>query len=391
MVISTSGRCSQHHAVVYDRGGTRRMGELTKLSKITWSRDRDGVSEANLTIEGSQACSQQRRLLQKISEKRHELVIFRGDDRVWEGPLFRIGDQGNKITAFAKDVSSYLFGTMLSRAWDNRYKSGYGVEPVTTRLGRIIDYELRNSRTGRALGGGLVPFPAWESLDPPINVADHVVVHHFDHEARTSAYTLPFQTTVGLHLASMARTSGIDFTAVGRAIHLWDTSRTIGQIRTLTEADFFGNVIVTGYGSDHTQAAYSVGQEGTYGEAINPENLDFYGPWSAAYTAYNEEGTEAPDAGALNSQAARNVSGRSPVPVEVRVPDNSSIRLSETLSIMDLVPGVKIPLLATLNTRARNQVQKLDHLNVVETGEGEDVMVTLSPANGSDEDEVAPD
>ncbi|UOW92783.1 minor tail protein [Microbacterium phage RobinRose] len=374
--------CTVHHAVIYDRGGSRRLGEIKRISEIEWTRDRDGVSEAAITIQSKGDCDSQRSFIRKIAEKRHELVIFRGDQRVWEGPIWRISDLGGVIQIFARDVCAYLFGTMLSKDWDNRKN----VVPMTTRLGGIIAYELATTRTGRKMGGGTATLTAWESLDPPINVLPHLQVHHFPNEAETAAYTRAFSTTVGAHMASAARQSGVDFTAVGRSIHLWDTSRWIGQIRTLTEADFFGNIIVTGYGADHTQAAYSTGQEGAYGEAINTENLEFYGPWSTSYTPYNEEGSEAPTIGALNSQAARNASGRSPVPVEVRVPDNSSIRLGDSLSINDLVPGVRVPLLATLNARAQNQMQKLDHLVVTETSEREDVKITLSPSNRSDSD-----
>lgn len=374
--------CSQHHAVIYDRGGQQRMGEVARISEVEWNRDRDGVSEAHIVIQGGKNCESQRKFLRSISEKRHELVIYRGQERLWEGPIFRISDLGSRIEIHARDVCAYLFGTMLSREWDNRKN----VVPMTTRLGGIIQYELATSRTGRSLFGNTVPIPAWESLDPPINVLPHLVVHNFPNEAQTAARTLPFSTTVGLHLAYAARQSGVDYTAVGRAIHLWDTSRWIGETRTLTEADFYGNIIVTGYGADHTQLAYSTGQDGMYGEAVNTNNLGFYGPWSASYSAYNEEGTEAPTQGALNSQAARNASGRSPVPVEVRVPDNSSIRLSDTLQLRHLVPGVRIPLLARLNARTWNQAQKLDHLTVTESEAGEDIKVTMSPATREDAD-----
>lgn len=378
--------CTRHTAMIYDRGGTRRIGQLVKLSRVQWSRDRDSISEAEVTIEGA-SCAAQRPLLQKISTKRHELVIYRGNNRVWEGPIYRIGDQGSSITIAAKDVCVYLFGTALTKVWDNSYGSTAGATEMTTRLGQIIAYELQHDRTGRKVGGGTVAIPGWESLDPPVNLVPHLVVHHFPNEARTSAKTDAFEMTVGEHLASSARTSGIDFAAIGRAIHLWDTSRNIGQTRTLTEADFFGNVIITEYGADHTQGAYVVGQEGMYGEAINPDNLSFYGPWMSIYNAYNEEATAAPTQPELNGQAARNLSGRSPAPVEVRVPDNSTIRLNESLRITDLVPGARVPLLATLNARGSDQDQKLDHLRVLETGaDGETISVTLTPATRIDSD-----
>ncbi|QED11854.1 minor tail protein [Microbacterium phage Mashley] len=378
--------CSLHHAMIFDRGGMTPLGEVKRLSKVEWNRDRDGVSEADITIDGFRNCGIQRRVTNKASEKRHELVIFRDKERVWEGPIYRISDLGSRIEINARDVGSYLFETPVTKDYDNRKN----VIAMTTRIANIIAYELSNSRVGRKVGGGTITVPGWETLSPPANILPFLDVRNFPNEAKSAAYTRAFSTTVGLLLANAARQGGIDYTTVGRRIVLWDTSRWIGETRTLTEADFYGNVVVTGYGADHTQGAISAGMEGTYGEAINPDGLDFYGPWTKIYPAYNEEGSDAPTVGALNSQAARNVSGRSPVPVEVRIPDNSSIRLSEGLQLKHLVPGTRVPLLARLNTRPRNQMQKLDHLTVTETSEGEDVKVTLSPATRADSDEVTP-
>lgn len=379
--------CSNHYAMIYDRGGTRRLGQFVDLSQVQWSRDRDGTSEAMIRIEGS-SCFRQRDLIRKVASKRHELVIFRGNERVWEGPIFRIGDKGDQVEIFAKDVTAYLFGTALSKDWDNRHNSTTGgPTEVTTRMEDVIEYELTHTRTGRGMDGSTVTIPGWETLDPPVNILPFLEVHHFPNEARTAAFNSAFQMTVGELLASNARSSGIDYAAIGRAIHIWDTSRNLGETRVLTEADFYGNIIVTEYGADHNQGAYVVGQEGAYGEAINPENFDLYGPWVTIYNAYSEEGAEAPTQGELNSQASRNTSGRSPAPFEVRVPDNSTIILNETLGINDLIPGIRVPLLATLNARDYSQDQKLDHLTVLETADSEDIKVTLTPASREDSDE----
>lgn len=374
---------SQHTAFIYDRGGITRFHQIVNLSRVQWARDRDSISEASITVTGD-SCAKQRGILNTIASKRHELVIFRGQDRVWEGPIFRISDAGSSVTIAAKDVTSYLFGTALSRTWDN---SGANATEVTSRFEEIIDWELTHSREVRRVGGGTLIRPGWEQLTPPANILQYLTVHHFPNEARTSAKTLASAMTIGTHLAGAARSSGIDYTAIGRAVHLWDTSRSIGEIRVLTEADFFGPVIVTEYGADHTQGAYVSGQEGAYGSAMNPDNLDFYGPWETVYTAYNEESTDAPSQPELDSQASRNTSGRSPAPFEVRIPDNSSVRLGPSLSIMDLVPGVRVPLRATLNARAYSQDQKIDHVRVTETADGEDVQLTLTPASRPDSDE----
>ena len=66
--------------------------------------------------------------------------------------------------------------------------------------------------------------------------------------------------------------------------------------------------------------------------------------------------------------------------------DNSGLVLSDTLKINRLVCGVQIPLRATFNARPLSQLQKLDHLVVTETAEGERVQVMLTPATRPDSD-----
>lgn len=361
-------RCVETHRVeIYDRGGRKRIMALTDIFSVQWSRMRDSTSEASVAIAGN-SCLAQAEALAQIEPKRHEMVIWRGDRRVWEGPIMRVAWRSTRVEIFAHDVTQYLFGTPLTQEYDNRYPN---VTEVTTRIGNIISYEM-----------GL----EWEVIDPPTNVLPHMVVHHHPNEARTTARTLPFEMTVGEHLDGLSHRSGIDYTAVGRAIHIWDTSRNLGRLRTLTEADFFGEVVITAYGSDHTEIAYVVAESGAYGKAGSASS--YYGPWTKIFTVYNEEGTDEPTQSELDSQAQRNVSGRSPVPVEVRIPDNSSLRLSYDLTIDDLVPGVQMPLRATLNSRRLTQLQKLDVLRVTETPDGETIQVTLSPANRPDPDPV---
>ena len=360
-----SNNCVTGHTVyVYDRGGRNRIAELRNLSRVRWSRRRDEFSEADVIIEGS-ACSDQAEVLANIEPKRHELVIYRGSERVWEGPVWRVAWGPDTVEVYAHDVTSYLQGTPMTQEYSNAFPF---IEAVTSRIEGIIENEMQ----------------VWEALTPPVNVLPYLTVHHHVNEARTTAITKPYEMTVGEHLDSLAQRSGIDYTTVGRAIHIWDTSRSLGRIRMLTEADFFGPVIITSYGADHTEVAVVVAEDGRYGIAGAPSS--YYGPWTKIFTTYNESGTEAPTQAELESQAARNVAGRSPVPVEVRVPDNSSIRLSHDLGINDLVCGVQVPIGATLNARRLSQLQKIDLVNVEESAEGESVKVTLSPANSPDSD-----
>lgn len=373
------GQCIEGHTIyIYDRGGMTRVGQLVDASQVRWTRDRDGVSEADVRVEGS-ACSAQASLLASIEPKRSELVIFRGLDRVWEGPVWRVGWHANYVEINAHDVMAYVMGTPLSQAYDNRYRDDQ-TDPdnpipltrpteVTTRINNILQHEML----------------VWEELDPPANVLPNLQIHHFPNEARTSAYTQPFEMTAGEHIEGLGRTAGIDWTVLGRSLHVWDVSRSLGKTRILTEADFFNEIIVTAYGADMAASVYVTAGSGAYGHAA--ASSPYYGPWTMILTSYNEEGTKDPTQAELDSQAKRNLNGRMPVPVEVRVPDNSGVRLSPTLTINDLVPGVQVPLRATMNARVMSQLQKIDFVTVTETGEGETVQLTLTPATKPDDDE----
>jgi hypothetical protein len=106
---------------------------------------------------------------------------------------------------------------------------------------------------------------------------------------------------------------------------------------------------------------------------------DFYGVWTHITTSQNEEGTQEQSQDELNSQASRNLIGRNPVPLEIRVPTGGGIKPSFDLTIADLVPGVEVPVLATLNLRRVSQLQRIDKVTVTEDSEREEVGVTLVP------------
>jgi hypothetical protein len=360
------GECAEKHTVfITDRGGAQHVAQLVDLASVEWSRVRDDISEAYITIRGG-ACSAQASTLAGIEPKRHEMVIYRGEERVWEGPIMRVGWHSDWVEIAAHDVIEYVFGTPLTKQWNNAYPN---IAPVTTRMQAIMEYEMK----------------VWERLSPPANVLPYLVIHHFPNEAKTSAVTTPYQMTIGEHLDNYARSGGIDYTVVGRAIHIWDTSRWIGQTRRVTEADFFDEVIITAYGADLATKAYVVANDGRYGVAASSDA--YYGPWAKIFTVYDEDDSNPPTQADLDSQAKRNLSGRNPVPVEVRVPDNSSVRLSEGFSFRDMVPGVRVPLLATLNARQMSQMQKLNSVKVTEDAEGENVQVVFVPATRPDSED----
>lgn len=357
-----------HRVVVMDRGGTRRIAELTSLSLVRWSRKRDDISDARVELNvaaGSQMADQ----LTQVEPHRHELCIYRGEERVWEGPITLMGLEREKVSISAKDIGHYLERTVMRTADSS---AGSRSEPVLDRLERIIVREV-----GRA----------WEIADPPANILPHMVIHRTPEDARTATSTAAYQMTVHAHLDQLAWRGGIDYTVVGRALHLLDVNSNLGTTPTLTDKDFTTAPIITLYGAEQASIAIATDSQGNAGIAGSPD--DYYGPWELLANAYDESsGERPPSVVELQSQAERNLAGRRRTPVIARVPDNSSLDLRGSLGLSDLVPGVLVPLRVERLGRKVTQMQKLQTVVFEEKSDGETVKVTLYPAAQADAVEV---
>lgn len=355
--------CQTHTAYIYDRGGANRLFQIEPLTSVEWERLRDDISHGTVNIVNPGPDCQQQML--KVSPNRHELVIFRGKDRVWEGPISRIAWHADRIEIEAKDVMHYAYRTVMHAGYDNSHPN------IVTTIQRSINI----------LGGELA---RKEALDPPINVLPFVTAYTTPTDSRTSKKTVPYEATVYDDIDGMAWRAGMDYTVIGRRIMLFDTHTVFYTTRPVTEADFLSEIIVTQYGMEGATSATVTSSTGVHATAggIDP----FYGEWEILDSAYDEDGTTAPTQGALLSQANRNLDGRNPVPLHVRVPDNSQLNPNGTLTMADLVPGARIPLRATLLTLKVAQMQKLDRVVVNESGEdGEKIAITLFPASLNDE------
>lgn len=361
--------CANHTAFLYDRGGLRKIGALGNLSLVRWERRRDDVSQATVRVATpGKDCL---KAVGLAESGRAELVIFRGDDRVWEGPLTHITTEGDSIELQGRDVMHYVNRTIMRNEYDNRYPNN---GKALDRVKRIMNTEMARK----------------EALDPPINVLPYVqYIYASDPgvtDAGTASHTMPYESTVFNHIDSLAARGGLDYTVVGRRIIFFDVHQKIGQTAQVTKADFIGNPIITQYGMElATAVTYTDGKGhwGTYGG-----NDDYYGEWEMLFQAYDEnpeldptDPADVPSVAELESQARRTwAQGRRP-PLVVRVPDNTSLNPAGSLAMSDLVPGVWIPLSATLPGRSVSQMQKLDNMQVEESAQnGESIKVTLSPA-----------
>lgn len=364
--IAQTDYCVNHTAYLFDRGGTNRINQLTPPVQVTWGRVRDDVSAASVVLASPECFS----CVSDVEPGRHELVIYRGKDRVWEGPITLIRYERGQVTIEAKDVMFYVQRLISRQGLNNAYPN---IVTTVDRARDLLELELPR-----------IELPA---LDPPANVLEHIVTYHHDDDARTSKKTIPYQMTVFEDIDDLAAKSGIDYTVVGRSIVIHDTHLPLSRTATVTEADFDGDVIVTAYGNELATYAAVTGAEGQYGTAVSSDEVDpvtgehpYYGIWEILDDAYDEEGdTSAPTQSELNSQAQRNLSGRMPTPVTVRIPDGSTLSPLSAVTLNDLVPGTQVPLVATLGGRPLSQMQKLDKVDVTETSTGEQIKITLSP------------
>jgi hypothetical protein len=354
--------CEEHTAYVYDRGGARRLFKIDPLTSVRWERLRDDISTAQVVIANPGADCQL--AVADTHPHRHELVIFRGNDRVWEGPITRIAWHRERIEIEAKDVFHYAYRTIMRAAYRNAYPN------IVTTVQRAINVLGELSRK--------------EALVPPINVLPYVTAFTTANDSETSKSTVSHESTVYDDIDAMAWRSGLDYTVVGRRILLFDTHTVWYTTPQVTEQDFLGEIIVTQYGMEHATQAAVTSSTGIF--ARTGAEDPYYGEWEILDSAYNEDGTVDPTRAALLSQAVRNLDGRNPVPLHVRVPDGSQLNPDGALKISDLIPGVRIPLRATLLTLKVAQLQKLDRVVVTEDGEsGEKIAVTLYPASLNDE------
>jgi len=350
--------CEIHSAFLYDRGGITRIAEITGMSRISWERVADDISFCDITVDNPPAACAA--TLAAMEPGRHEIVVFRGRDRVWEGPLTLLTYTRESVTIQARDVMHYAYRIAQSRAYDNRYPN------ITTVVQR--SYGQLVTELGRR-----------ELEDPPINVVPYIRTIDVPTDARTSRWTTTYQKTVFDDIDDMAQNSGMDYTVVGRSILLFDVDTALGRTPVLTEADIVGDVIVTVYGMEMATFAAVTGADGAWGESGGSD--PYYGRWEIIDDAYDEEeGSDAPTQAELNSQAIRNLSGRNPTPVEVRFPDGSRLAPGSAIRLEDLVPGVQVPLRATLTARTFSQMQKLRKVKVVEDGTGEAILLTIVPA-----------
>ncbi|QZD98975.1 minor tail protein [Microbacterium phage Honeyfin] len=391
MAASTSvygDDCVQGHtALIYDRGGTNRWRQLVDLTSVRWGRTLDAFTDSEIILAG-RSCDAQANVITGIEPRRHELVLWRGSERVYEGPILDVKTYRDRAVIRANDIGEYLKGTTLSQdyPWNTGETVSASSALMTERVADILGVELTegyNMVVGTGGAAMTVYVPRWEELDPPANVLPHIEIRR-SNTLLTRSNTLAFEMSVAEHLQNLSE-GGLDFTTVGRKLLIWDSAQSIGRTRVVTDADFDGELEIIKSGSDHYSISHVSAQRDPDEDASSVPSVGnaggqnpYYGVWTNIVSLSSEDGDSKPTQDALNSQAQRDQVGRTPVPLEIRVPDDASLRTSRGLGINTLVPGVIMPVRADMNIRQVQQDQRLNKMTVTETAEGEKIGVTLS-------------
>lgn len=374
-----------NRAFIYDRGGLVYRGEITPLAEITWGRKRDDISKVSLKI--TEWDERSRPFLRDLRTWYHEIVVFREvngvQTRVWEGPITRISGNRHGLEVEAWDCWAYVYRRILRQGYNDSYRKVNGVQLGLKTVVHRAQHIVMNAL----------------AYDDP-NVLAYLTPIHNPGDAENSRIRPDYSRTAWEEVDDLAALAGLDYTASGRRLLLWDTHRPIGRLPEMKDHDFSADPIITEYGMSAANYFAVTTGNGVWGAADRftggvPGPEGFLEQLASAYGESEGGATQQTLSrealsrlrAKLAEQADRNISGRWPPPVVVRVPDNSTLSVDLNLGINQLIPGVWVPLRSTGGVRELAQWQKLDSMTVTEKpGDGEKIAVVFSPAPNEGQD-----
>lgn len=372
-----------NEAFIYDRGGEVLRGQIKPMVDIKWGRTRDDISTCLIHVDSWD--EKQAELYRSMHTWTHEIVVFRDGVRVWEGPITRITSRKGALEIEARDVMAYVYRRIMRQGYNDAYRiingTQVGLHTVIERSQQIIMNAL--------------------AYDDP-NILGYLTPFITQFDARTSRVRPDYSMTAWEEIDDLAAHAGLDYGTSGRRIMLWDTHNPVGRLPEMRDRDFSDDPVITEYGMSAANYQAVTDSNGIWGgvtpAGIDPANLPGPTGWiELLASSYGE--AEAPESqqtltkegrkqmeNAMREQARRNISGRWPIPLMVRVPDNSSLNPNINLGINQLVPGVWVPLRADTGIQSVSQWQKLDSMTVVQDKDGEKITVVMSPAPNRGQD-----
>lgn len=331
---------------VADRAGRSLLLEVP-VKSVSWGRTLCGISKAVIDVDPPRCTP----ALASVHAWAHSLVVFRNDERVWEGPIRRRRDSRDGLQITASDVLGWL-----------------EARPIDT------------ARTATALTTAQMTWAIQQALAPD----DPNVLAYLQDLAGLSATrqgdvaVVPGDKRYDSVLTDQTKFGG-RWSALGRSIMLWDDTYIIGRLRDLSpENHMEDDVEVIEDGDLLSTDSWARNDQGIVARTQIAGHVPvdpFYGLVGSVVSSPAQDA-----AGVLRTAQA--YADRSwPIPLTIEVPSNAALRCDAPFPISRLVPGVLIPVTTTTATaRQVTGTFVLQAVNVSQkAGANEQVTVTLAP------------
>lgn len=347
------GCADEYTCNIVDRGGNPSLtAEGLPVSQVEWGRQLDATSTATLTIptgEAPECCG----ILADVRAGRHEVVIWRDDEKVWEGPIVDIRTGRDQVVINAQDVTAYLARhTIPSRMCWGDSDTGTEGEPCDRppeELGTIA-LEVLQAALGEHADEDVLPYLI---VNPVGETGER------DFEPYTYASDI---------LEDLGRTT-LDYTAIGRRIVIGGPL-TFGTLAQLRCDSFAGDVESW---EDATIAATRVIVRGDDVVGIASVDDPYYGVMDLVV----EDDTILDQTSA--DFAARQILATSRPPlVYVVTPSGSELSTDAPVCINQLVPGALVPVYLDCTCRPAVTVLRLTSVSVTYDNTGEHVKIALT-------------
>jgi hypothetical protein len=338
-----------YQVIVTDRFGQVQVGELEDVTSITWARELNNISQANVEVPGVECCG----LLDKgvLGVVGRHLLIIRDGVTVWgPGPILSIDFTTGEIVA--RDVAEVIQHQVIHNDLCFDPSCG-GVATDATAIAKAILVD--------ALAGDDPNILAFVQVTPGATAIERSFLAN-------SKYSL--DAIQGLTQAE------IKYTVIGRRILIGPFGTPFGTLATLTDDAFTGanNVVEDGFALVTRAVVLGAGDPPLAGSAGGVDS--FYGRWERLTTADESIVSVA----AANAAAASIVKASNPAPTYLSVPTGSILSPDAPVDINELVPGVNVPLLVTQSCRQLAATLPLHRVQVTFTAlNGEQVRITTAP------------
>lgn len=351
-------------AAIYTRGGEYELLKVENPNELFWQRSLNAASAAYAVVSKERAAECVAKLGQAHAWA-HELVMFRDEERVWEGPIRRMSFTRNTVRVDALDVLGWL---TRRRIRVNR----------RTTVDRDVTFE-----------GNLILERAFEPDDPNVMPFVRVIDEIDAVPVEQAQITRDVRANSGLYsddLASLA-SQGLRFTTIGRRIVLWPDEVQIGRTLTIQpENHMVTEVEISEEGDDLATRMTGVNSDEraetvTISDTIDSEAGD--GP-SGVHEFYGlhdllADAGDVRKAAGLRRVARRALAGRFPTPELVTVPQGAKLDCDAPVEISELVCGTVVPIESTITARKVSATMILTDLQVKASAAGEEVTVSLTP------------